>query len=219
VRSIRELQGQVNGTPILMYIPTEFAMDDEQEAFDFIESYSFAELITSRQGELKASHVPLLLDMGKNLLLGHFARNNDHWQELETAEDLLVIFQGPHTYVTPSWYESEQMVPTWNYVAVHVKGKARLVPDSELLDLVTRLSDKHESQFEKQWTVNKVGDKKLAALLRAIVGFKIDIEQVSGKAKLSQNRKESDQKGVIRGLQSKKDPAANLVAKLMVKKS
>ena len=201
-----------------MYIPTEFSMDDEQEAFDFIENYSFGELITSSQGELKASHVPLLLDMDKNLLLGHFARNNDHWQELETAEDLLVIFQGPHTYVTPSWYESEQMVPTWNYVAVHVKGKARLASDSELLDLVTRLSDKHESQFEKPWTVDKVGDKKLAALLRAIVGFKIDIEQVLGKAKMSQNRKESDQQGVIRGLQSKKDPTANLVAKLMVKK-
>jgi transcriptional regulator len=202
-----------------MYIPTEFTMDDEQEAFDFIENYSFGELITSSQGELKASHVPLLLDMDKNLLLGHFARNNDHWQELETAEDLLVIFQGPHTYVTPSWYESEQMVPTWNYVAVHVKGKARLASDSELLDFVTRLSDKHESQFEKPWTVGKVGDKKLAALLRAIVGFKIDIEQVLGKAKMSQNRKESDQQGVIRGLQSKKDPTANLVAKLMVKKN
>jgi transcriptional regulator len=202
-----------------MYIPKYFAMDDEREAFDFIENNSFAALITCRHGALKTSHVPLLLDMNEKVLCGHFARSNDHWQDLESADELLVIFQGPHTYVTPSWYESEQMVPTWNYVAVHVKGKASLVADSELLDLVTRLSDRHESQFEKPWVVDKVSDKKLDAMLRAIVGFRIDIEQVSGKAKLSQNRSEADRKGVIKGLQSTRDPVAIQVAERMAKES
>ena len=163
--------------------------------------------------------MPLLLDRNERVLSGHFARGNDHWQDLESADELLVIFQGPHTYVTPSWYESEQMVPTWNYVAVHVKGKANLVADSELLDLVTRLSNKHERQFEKPWSVDKVSDKKLNAMLRAIVGFRIDIEQVSAKAKLSQNRSEGDRIAVIKGLQSTKDPAAIHVAELMVKES
>jgi len=202
-----------------MYIPKYFAIEDEQEVFDFIEGNSFAALITSRSGALKTSHVPLLLDRNEKVLSGHFARGNDHWQDLESADELLVIFQGPHTYVTPSWYESEQMVPTWNYVAVHVKGKARLVADSDLLDLVTRLSNKHESQFEKPWAVDKVSDKKLNAMLRAIVGFRIDIEQLSAKAKLSQNRSEGDRNGVIKGLQSTKDPAAVQVAELMAKES
>jgi transcriptional regulator len=201
-----------------MYIPKQFNMEDQNEVLDFIEENSFGELITTAHGNLKANHLPFLLDRKENLLLGHFARSNDHWRELESAEDLLVIFQGPNSYITPSWYESEQMVPTWNFVSVHVKGKARLVSDNELLDLVSRLSDKHESQFDKPWKLSKVSDKKLAALLAAIVGFKIDIEQVSGKAKLSQNRTEADQKGVIKGLQSMQDPLAKQVARLMAKK-
>jgi len=202
-----------------MYIPKYFAMEDEQEAFDFIENNSFATLITSSPGGLKTSHLPLLLDKSKKVLSGHFARANDHWQDLESADELLVIFQGPHTYITSSWYESEQMVPTWNYVAVHVKGKASLVADSDILDLVTRLSNKHESQFEKPWVVDKVSDKKLSAMLRAIVGFRIDIEQLSGKAKLSQNRSEGDRSALVKGLQSTKDTAAIQVADLIAKES
>jgi transcriptional regulator len=188
-----------------MYIPKYFEMKDDSDIFDFIENNSFGELITTRQGELIASHLPFLLDINERALLGHFARANNHWQELESADDLMVIFQGPNAYISPSWYDTEQMVPTWNYVAVQVKGTTSLLAENKTLDLLSRLTAKHENQFDNPWRLDLLSDRKLATMLKAIVGFRIDIEQVSAKAKLSQNRTEADRNGAIEGLKSQQD--------------
>jgi transcriptional regulator len=188
-----------------MYIPKYFEMNDDSDIFNFIENNSFGELITTRQGKLKASHLPFLLDVSEHALFGHFARANNHWQELESAEQMMVIFQGPHAYISPSWYDSEQMVPTWNYVAVQVKGTTSLLDENKTLDLLSRLTAKHEKQFDNPWRLDQLSDRKLASMLKVIVGFRIDIEQISAKAKLGQNQTEADREGAIEGLKSQKE--------------
>ena len=201
-----------------MHIPVKFELRGDSDIFDFIENNSFGELITTRQGKLVASHLPFLLDINERALLGHFARVNSHWQELESADDLLIIFQGPNAYISPNWYESDQLVPTWNYIVAQVKGRPGLLTENETLDLISRLSDKHESQFDTPWRLDMLNENKLESMLKAIVGFRVDIEQISAQAKLSQNRSEADRTGAIAGLQSRQnDQQASQVAEWMLK--
>src|SRR5713226_7446015 len=199
-----------------MYIPKAFREDDINTLHAFIREYSFAALITQQDGVPFASHLPFLLDTERGpygILLAHMARANPQWHDFNSAQEVLVIFQGPHAYISPSWYEVELSVPTWNYAVVHAYGLPRLIEDrEELYNLLKILIQTHEAQFEKPWPF-QLSDDYLQKMMRGIVGFEIEITRLEGKFKLSQNRTETERENVIAALQESSDTFA--VAELM----
>ena len=173
-----------------LYIPPLFRKDDPDTLLEFIERNAFATLVSSGAKGLHVSHVPLLpeREAGKVRLLGHVARGNSQWEALETAEHVLAIFHGPHAYVSPGWYQNHPAVPTWNYAVVHAHGRARIMDEPALHDLVVRLSNAYEAGRPKPWKATELPADFVAGMLKAIVGFEIEVERLEGKFKLSQNR-------------------------------
>lgn len=186
-----------------MYIPSVFAVDEPATLLALIEAYNFATLVSSTPDDMVASHLPFLLarDRGpKGALLAHLARANPHGAMLDNT-NALVIFNGPHGYVSPSWYQQHPAVPTWNYAAVHVYGRARLIADdSQLRDLLNRLSERHEDGRANPWRMDSLPESYLAGMVKGIIGFEIEIERLEGKMKLSQNRGAADRRNVIAAL-------------------
>jgi transcriptional regulator len=177
-----------------MYIPDAFREARPDVLHDAMRRIGFATLIT--QG-LEANHLPMLLD--GNVLRGHVARANTVWKSGEG--EALAIFLGPHAYVSPSWYPSKaetgKAVPTWNYVTIHAKGRIRWVQDADWLRAhVTALSEVHESPRPEPWKVTDAPESYIAAMLKGIVGFELEIAQLDGKYKLTQNRDEDDRDAV-----------------------
>ena len=189
-------------------------MDDQDLMYDFIEENGFAALISQHNGEPYVTHLPLMLDREHGLLTGHFARPNGQWKDIEN-QNVLVIFQGPHCYISPSWYETNQAVPTWNYVAVHVYGKMVLVDDNqELLNSLTDMVKKYERP-DSSYQLENVDSNYIAGMGKGIVGFKIMIERIEGKAKLSQNHTVERQELVIKQLENTSDENNKKIAALM----
>jgi transcriptional regulator len=201
-----------------MYIPQAFREEDVRTLHTFMQAYSFATLVTQQNGMPFATHLPFLLDTGcgpYGTLLAHMARANPQWHDFNSAQEVLVIFQGPHAYISPSWYEVELSVPTWNYAAVHAYGLPRLIEDrEELYKLLKTLIQTHEAHFEKPWPF-QLPDGYLQKMMRGIVGFEIDITRLEGKFKLSQNRTAAERENVITALQESTDTLAVNVAELM----
>ena len=202
-----------------MYIPKAFREDDINTLHKLMREYGFATLITQHEGVPFATHLPFILDAqrGPNgTLLAHMARANPQWHHFASAQDVLVIFQGPHAYISPSWYEVELSVPTWNYAVVHAYGLPRLIEDQvKLYNLLKSLIHTHEAHFEKPWPFN-LPDDYLQKMMHGIVGFEIEISRLEGKFKLSQNRTEAERENVIAALQESRDTLA--VAELMTRK-
>ena len=198
-----------------MYCPKAFKIEDEAELFEFIEQWSFADLITTNDGELFVNHVPFVFDRSQKKLYGHLAVNNPQCALLEKADDLTVVFKGANIYISPSWYVSQDMVPTWNFEAVHISGKARLVDNNGLITILEKLTEKHEEPFENRWKMEKVSKPKLDIMLKMVVGFEIDISSIKGKSKLSQNRSVEDRVGVISRLKDQNDSMSLSVADKM----
>ncbi|MBC8024039.1 MAG: FMN-binding negative transcriptional regulator [Burkholderiales bacterium] len=174
-----------------LYVPAHFRADDPETLARFIEANGFATLVSQGAGGLQVSHVPLLAERaqdGQLRLLGHVARANEHWKGLEDAAEVLAIFHGPHAYVSPTWYVNHPSVPTWNYAVVHARGKARLMEEAELHDLLMRLSSVYESPNPKPWRMSELPAAYVDGMLKMIVGFEIEVERLEGKFKLSQNR-------------------------------
>jgi transcriptional regulator len=198
-----------------MYIPKVFEIKNRVELFKFIEQWSFGNLVTTYGGELFVNHVPFVIDKSQNKLYGHLAIKNPQLALLEKADDLAVVFNGANCYISPSWYVSQEMVPTWNFETVHVSGKARLVDNNALLAILEKLTEKHERQFENLWKMDKLSDSKLSVMMKMIVGFEIDITSIEGKSKLSQNRSAEDRAGVISGLRTQNDSMSLSIADKM----
>jgi transcriptional regulator len=202
-----------------MYTPAPFAEESKEVLHGLIRDHSFGILVTGGGAGLLASHLPFLLDDagdGLGLLRGHVARANPQWKALATGDEALVIFRGPHAYVSPSFYVTPQAVPTWNYVAVHVYGKPRLVEErGALLQLVTQLSARHESQRPASWSPAKVSADFLSNKLAGIVGFEVPVERILGKKKLSQNLSREDRLGVAKALEGDGEGESAAVAVLM----
>jgi transcriptional regulator len=176
---------------VTLYIPPHFKAGDPAELLGFIERYAFATLVSSGAAGLHVSHIPLAAEKsadGKLRLQGHVARANEHWKALEEASHVLAIFQGPHAYVSPGWYLQHPSVPTWNYAVVHAHGKARLMDEAELHELVIRLSNTYEAGRPKPWRAADLPAPYVSSMLANIVGFEIEVERLEGKFKLSQNR-------------------------------
>jgi len=196
-----------------MYVPPAFAENDTAVAFEVIEQHGFATLVTIYDGAPFATHLPLLLDRAGGRLLGHVARANPQWQHFATGP-VLAIFHGPHAYVSPTWYQpAPDQVPTWNYVAVHVRGRAQVLPPGpETVNVVERLSAQYEP--DGTYVVDPSADG-IQRLARAIVAFTIEIDEVITKLKLSQNRSPEDRAAVQQRLAAGADPDGRNVAAWM----
>ena len=148
-------------------------------------------------------------------LIAHMARANPHWRAFAGAPPSLVVFMGPHAYISPAWYEEQATVPTWNYAVVHATGTPRLVVETEpLRAMVLRLVDTHEAPLGHPWDVRQA-ESVMDADLQAIVGFEIPIDRLEGKFKLNQNRSRADQEGVVRALETSADASEREIARLM----
>ncbi len=201
-----------------MYIPDAFRETDRAAMHQLMRQNSFATLITINGGAPLASHLPILLDPDRGehgTLSAHMARANPQWRDFGDGREALAIFQGPHAYVSPSWYETHPSVPTWNYAVVHAYGIARPIEDrSELRRLLQASVEFYESGFEKPWAF-ELPEKFVEKMMDMIVGFEIPISRIEGKFKLSQNRPEGDRNLVERTLAESADPVAKAVAELM----
>jgi transcriptional regulator len=202
-----------------MYMPERFREDDLPTLHALMRDYSFATLVTQHEGVPFASHLPLVLaaDEGPyGTLYGHMARPNPQWRDFDAAQDVLVIFHGPHTYVSPSWYEEDPAnVPTWNYAAVHAYGSPRLITDDDscraLLDTLVR---RHEAPFATPWRLH-MPEAELRQKMQGIMAFAVRITRLEGKLKLSQNRALEDQQRVAATLRQSADPMSRDVGALM----
>lgn len=202
-----------------MYVPATFAENDLSVLHDFIERNSFALLVSQADDRPFASHLPLLLERtaGPNgTLVGHMARANPHGRDLDT-QTVLCVFSGPHAYISPTWYEAENVVPTWNYTAVHAYGRVRLIHDPEpLLNIVRDSIAVYEKGMPRPWSLGP-SDTFVDRLLAQIVGFRIEIERIEGKFKLNQNHPAERREKVIRALEAVGDENALAVAGLMAR--
>ncbi len=200
-----------------MYIPAAFAETDLATLHDFIERHSFGLLVSQADGLPFATHLPFLLDRTAGpygALVGHMARANPQWHDA-AGQTGLAIFSGPHAYVSPTWYESEQVVPTWNYTAVHAPGPVQLVEDeAALVEILQQSVQVYERTLPRPWTFDASGTYG-RRLLPQIVGFRIPIEKIEGKFKLNQNHPVERRQKVVRALRERGGEDARAVAAMM----
>ncbi len=192
-----------------MYVPNHFKEEDQEALQQYIRDYSFGLLVMADEEGIEANHVPFHLSSGGNGSLGqlqcHLARGNPVWQRIQAGGRVLAVFQGPDAYVSPAWYptkaETGRVVPTWNYLAVHAQGRARVIQDPDWLKQhLHRLTDQHESQMVSPWSVDDAPADFTERLVQAVVGVEINIETLTGKLKASQNQPERNRAGVKAGL-------------------
>lgn len=200
-----------------MYIPKINLLDDKQEAISFMQRYSFASIITAKNSVPTATHLPFLVSLRDDqiVLTSHFAKANSQAHELLEGNPL-VIFTEPHAYISPKHYESEQNVPTWNYIAVHAYGKATLIESlEEKAQLLEQTISFYENDYLKQW--NNLSDDYKLKMMKGIIGFEIVVTELQGKKKLSQNRSEIEKDHIIADLSKSNDSAARAIADYMRK--
>ena len=177
-------------------------------------THSFATLVTNGGAGLVATHLPILLDTDGLRLLGHMAKANPQWRDVQGES--LVIFPGPHAYVSASWYETPGTVPTWNYATVHAYGLFRLIQDSEKLnDILKRTVSVYEGNKTQPWRYDD-SDPGVIRRLHEIVAFEIEIGRLEGKWKLNQNHPDEVRRKVINALQKKPDANSQAIATMMV---
>lgn len=205
-----------------MYLPSAFREDSLEVQHDFIRAHPLGVLMTSGEGGLMANHIPCLLypEGPHGVLRLHMARANPQWKELAAGGDCLLVFHGAQAYITPSWYatkaETHKVVPTWNFVAVHVWGTPTVHDDPIWVRAqIGALTDAQEKARVQPWRVEDAPEDFIAAQMRAIVGIEIAITRIEGKWKVSQNRNAADRQGVAAGLAGEQGDAvmAGLVAR------
>src|SRR5689334_898547 len=173
-----------------MYVPQNYREERPSILHDLIRRFAFATLITNNtDGAFEANHLPLFLDTSRGprgVLRGHVARPNTVWQSLGAQDsEVLCVFLGPHAYISPAWYRSAgPHVPTWNYAAVHVWGRPRLIDGPELREHLFELVEFFESSRADAWSARTLPEEFIDRMQRAIVGFEIEITRIQGKRKL-----------------------------------
>jgi len=201
-----------------MYIPSSFSETDLTKLFDFIEQHNFGLVVSQLDNEPVAVHLPLLLDRQagqSGMLIGHMARANPQWQAAN--RNVLVVFTGPHAYISPSWYEAENVVPTWNYVAVHVYGTLHLIDEGEAtLKILRDLVLLHEKAMPEPWGFRD-DDKFLNRLAESVVAFQVEITRIEGKWKLSQNHPRERREKAIDALALQRGENSQAIAALMAR--
>lgn len=206
-----------------MYVPEPFSLDDPVAVAGVIQQNSFALLVTAPGGVPQATHLPFLHEPEAGphgTLMAHMAKANPQWRDFArlaaTGGEALVIFQGPHGYISPNWYGPGPAVPTWNYVAVHAYGLPRLIEDEARTRAhQERLVETFEAGGETPWSMAGQDDKYIRRMLRGIVAFEILVSRIEAKAKLSQNKSESDRRSVVAALEAGGRPADEELAETM----
>jgi len=198
-----------------MYTPSHFEETRVEALHALMRAHAFATLVSQSGGQINADHIPLLLtqsDRSDGVLQGHVARANPLWETVSEGSEVLAIFQGPNQYVSPKWYPSKQehgkVVPTWNYLVVHARGRIRWNQDPAWLRQHLESATATHEGADRPWNVSDAPPNFIERMLAGIVGFEILISDLRGKWKLSQNRSEADRLGVISGLKSQSSDAA-----------
>lgn len=202
-----------------MYIPKYYKISDFDEIREFVQHNSFGTLVTTHKGRPIATHLPLqLVKEGEDYYVtGHVAYGNQQWRTLETYEEVLVMFQGPQAYISSSWYKQEN-VPTWNYQAVHLYGKAEILSEEELKRDLVGLMEKHEKNREDPVLWDTLSPSLLEKELKGIVGFKLKVGEIQAAYKMSQNRNERDYKNIIEQLNKEENDDSKRMADVMDKR-
>lgn len=200
-----------------MFTPARYKNENSSEIKDFLVNNSFGILVNQVDGKPWATHIPLELDVdseGNDILVGHIAKANSQWKYFEKNSQVLCIFNGPHSYVSSSWYEEED-VPTWNYIAVHIYGTLKVQNEEALLSSLDKLVDKYEKNSKEPMSLHTMSPKTLSQI-KGVVGFEIKIEEVQATYKLSQGR-EQDHPKIISELEELGNPRSSALAKCMRK--
>ena len=206
-----------------MYIPAHFRQSDTEALHWLMRAQPLATLVTQSADGPAANHIPLLLavEAGRCTLSGHMPRSNTAWKDHPADAPVLALFHGPQAYVSPSWYSSKadggKVVPTWNYTAVHARGKLRVIDDAAWLRAhLEAITTSQESRFDHPWQVSDAPADFTAQLMRGLVGIEIEVISLEGKWKIGQNRSAADRAGVVASLRALEAPSgAEQVARLM----
>ena len=200
-----------------MYIPQHYKNENLKEVKEFIINNSFGILINHINGKPWATHIPLELDKnsnGNDILAGHIAKANPQWKYFVEDKEVLCIFNGPHTYISSSWYLDEE-VPTWNYVAVHIYGLLKIQDEKALMASLHKLVDKYERKSENPISLNNLSEKTLRQA-KGVIGFEIEIKEIQAAYKLSQGR-EHDHPKIIEELENRDASGGHAIADTMKK--
>lgn len=205
-----------------MYNPSPFKQQDDQQLKGFITQYPLATLVSINSSGLEANHIPLYFieEAGKLLLRGHIAKANPLWKEAGDKSQVLIIFQGPQSYISPNWYPSKKehgkVVPTWNYACVHLSGEISFISDNAWkLDMLNTLTNKSERHQAAPWKVADSPEGYIERLMAGIVGIEISLSSMQGKWKMSQNKSDSDHQGVVDGLSESDQAGTGETAEFM----
>lgn len=201
-----------------MYTPDIYKNENQEEIELFLKENSFGILINQTNRKLCATHIPLELDSnkdGKQILHGHLSKENPQWKGFAENDQILAVFSGPHSYISSSWYDHEN-VPTWNYIAVHVYGKIKILEGEAVFESLKKMTDKYEAQSENPVRVENLS-KKTMMQTRGIVAFEIEITEIQATKKMSQNRDDKNYKNIITQLEKTENTQAVAVAKEMAK--
>ncbi|RRO25636.1 FMN-binding negative transcriptional regulator [Flavobacteriaceae bacterium 14752] len=199
-----------------MYTPKPYKNDEIQDIKEFIRDHSFGILLNQTGNKIVGTHIPLEIDkdeFGKDILFGHISKANPQADALKNESEVLAIFNGPHSYISSSWYKKED-APTWNYIAVHIYGKIRLIDDKTLMTCLDKLVNKYEKKSEHPVSIKGMSKETLSQM-QGILGFYIEINNIESTYKLSQNKNDKDYKNIIANLQKNKNPKPKTVVDYM----
>ena len=200
-----------------MYVPRHYAVTDRQQLHDFIKGNGFGIMFSGNGPEPVASHLPFILDESageQGTLMSHMAGANRQWRHAD-GQQVLTVFQGPHTYVSPTWYQDPETVPTWNYVAVHVYGILKVVQDQERIqNILARITDYYEASLPQPWQAEFTSEYA-QQMVKRIVAFEIEIDKMQGKWKLNQNHSEERRRRVVDVLKTMPDDNSRGIVTLM----
>ena len=202
-----------------MYIPKHFSEEDISQILSFMKEFSFATIVSMQDSMPVATHLPFVIEEreDKIILVAHFARANEQWKALE-QQTALIIFAEPHAYISPTHYETELNVPTWNYVAVHAYGKVEIIADKQkTIEVLEKTIRNYEAGYEQQW--NQLPEKYKDGMVKGIVAFEVTVTDLQAKYKLSQNRTEIERKSIIESLKNSKSAVEHKVGELMENRS
>ncbi len=197
-----------------MYVPKYAENKDVSAIIDFIKHHAFGILVSQSKQKLVATHIPLEFSSDNTKLFGHISRANRQWKNFNNTSEVLAIFTGPHAYVSPSWYDHEN-VPTWNYIAAHVYGKISIIEGEELYQSLKQLTDKYEASSSRPVSIESMSPEYVRKSIQGLVGFEIEITNIEATYKLSQNRDQKNHQTIIRELEKRQDEGSLQVAKEM----
>lgn len=198
-----------------MYIPKHYLGSEGKEAIAFMQRFPFGTIITSVNGVPIATHLPFVTHERDNeiLITSHFAKANDQWQHI-VANENLIVFSEPHAYISPKNYHKNENVPTWNYIAVHAYGKAKIIDQqSETFKVLEIMINNFEPNYKDQW--NALSNKYKLKMSNGIVAFEIQVSKLQSKEKLSQNKKQNERNAIIESLSKSNNPNERTIAEYM----